>query len=415
MNLAAIADLVTKRVGMVGANDVLACKTFLTQRHDQLYRSKLWKDSIIEYVLPIDPTVVYQPNFPFLPTKGVLVLPPIFAHVLASRTSEHKLDIQRPMLFYRIDQDEFVKTGEPLDYFLMPAVAWDFDTAQNLTLQGTQGGDIGQAVNLTTLSAADAVSELINQYLLQNTYLAAGQTGTIQKLNKPATQNQVVLGVWYTLNTAALTYIMNGNPGPTQVVVPVVQGQTYQIIVGANESQGQLGNGNAIINLNAVGQTVVLVAAGSTLLFNPPPGDQVIYLGPPPFAFTSTVQLWEPILTLNPTDTDAPQRQRIRFLDIPTAATTVRVLGKRTTPAFMADTDTPGVNGMEGPLIGMAYYDMLLRDERGGTKEATDALEEAGGLLKQLEGEEVYQGASNTRILPESGLGPDEYYIGPIF
>lgn len=412
MNLAAIADLVTKRVGMVGANDVLACKTFLTQRHDQLYRSKLFKDSIIEYVLPIDPTVLYQPNSPFLPTKGVLVLPPIFAHVLAARTSEHKLDIQRPMLFYRIDQDEFVKTGEPLDYFLMPAVAWDFDTAQNLTLQGTQGGDVGQAVNLTTLSAADSVSELINQYLLQNTYLAAGETGTIQKLNKPATQNQVVLGVWYTLNTAALTYINNG--GSTQVVVPVTQGQIYQIIAQGNELNGQMFNGNQVVNLfNS--NPIVITAQGSTLLFNAPVGDQVIYLGPPPFPFQSTVQLWEPILTLNPADTDAPQRQRVRFLDIPTAATTVRVLGKRTTPAFVADTDTPGVNGMEGPLIGMAYYDMLLRDERGGTKEATDALEEAGGLLKQLEGEEVYQGASNTRILPESGLGPDEYYIGPIF
>src|SRR5690348_8502597 len=127
MNLSSIADFVTRRVGMVQPRDVAFCKTSLSVRHDQIWRMKLWKDSIVEYDLAVDPKAPYVPTSNFLPTKGVIILPPIISKVLAVRTSEHALSVIRPMMFYRVDPDQFVKTGTPLDFFLLSACAWAFD------------------------------------------------------------------------------------------------------------------------------------------------------------------------------------------------------------------------------------------------------------------------------------------------
>jgi hypothetical protein len=118
-----------------------------------------------------------------------------------------------------------------------------------------------------------------------------------------------------------------------------------------------------------------------------------------------------------------PQREQIRFVQIPNKATTIRVLGKRTPPRFAADTDVPGIHGLDAIVFALAYYDMCLRDERSAEEAMASAAEAvgpqylsngiAGGFLKKLIEEEVEQGAYNTRIMPESGFGGDEYFFGP--
>ena len=146
---------------------------------------------------------------------------------------------------------------------------------------------------------------------------------------------------------------------------------------------------------------------------------------------TATLQqvlpLYTPILTLQAADLSAPLCQRIRFMPIPSKATTIRVLGKRTTPPFSDDTDSPGVQGMEGILVDLGYFDFCCRDERGGTPDATDARNNAvgpefltpsagqsygkpGGFLAHLIGEEVFQAAHNSRIMPANGFGDPTYY-----
>jgi hypothetical protein len=95
---------------------------------------------------------------------------------------------------------------------------------------------------------------------------------------------------------------------------------------------------------------------------------------------------------------------------IPNTAITLRVLGKRITPPFSAATDTPGVSGMDNILMELAYHDMLLRDERGGTQEDKDCVAMAAELTKQLVMEEVEQAAFNSRIMPEGGFGGCEWY-----
>jgi hypothetical protein len=102
----------------------------------------------------------------------------------------------------------------------------------------------------------------------------------------------------------------------------------------------------------------------------------------------------------------------------------MKVLGKRNTPSFTADTDTPAINGLDGILVALAYYDFKQRDEAGGTSDALSAVTEAvgnrfftegvpGGFLGKLIEEEVVQAAYNTRIVPETGFGGDEYFDQP--
>lgn len=128
-------------------------------------------------------------------------------------------------------------------------------------------------------------------------------------------------------------------------------------------------------------------------------------------------------ITLNATQTSAPKSQRIQFVGTPSQrqqSETLRILGKRTIPTYVSDSDVPGVAGFTEILIALAYYDFKKRDEQGGSTDATASLVEAvgpnyltqgipGGLLKGLIREEVEQAASNTRIVPSHGFGGFEY------
>jgi hypothetical protein len=108
-------------------------------------------------------------------------------------------------------------------------------------------------------------------------------------------------------------------------------------------------------------------------------------------------------------------------MPLPNTNTTVRVLAKRVTPPFSADTDSPGISGLDGILFALGYYDFLSRKERGGTPDAVAALTDAvgpnflaknmpGGFLKILIDEEVFQAAHESRIMPDSGFGDPSYY-----
>ena len=131
------------------------------------------------------------------------------------------------------------------------------------------------------------------------------------------------------------------------------------------------------------------------------------------------------IIALNTNDLSAPKCQRIKLEGTPSSTVqgseNLHVLGKRNTPTFAADTDSPGVNGLDGVLFALAYYDMANRDERGGSPDAAMALNEAvgpnflttgkpGGFLAKLIEEEVLQEAYNARIVPEHGFGGGHLY-----
>lgn len=334
LNLGAIVNAVGQRITMVQPRDIAAATTFATLRHDQLYRQFLWKDSVIMFTANIDTNPAdYVPTNNYMPTKGNMILPPIFQQILAVRTAQWKMNVERPQVYFRIDVDEFNQTGIPFEFFLLSAAVWEFDTVNSTGLFVSNPADYGQIMTMDYQQApgtlylghpGDGVTVQRSQVTLAANQNAAPQTDLIVGLQKPATQGQV----------------------------------------------------------------------------------QLVYNYPPGFGF----------ITMQPTDTDAPKSQRFRFMSIPNQNTTVRVLGKRTTPPFSVNSDIPGVNGLDGIIFALTYYDMCHRDERGGTPESDKAMIEAvgpeflvtgkvGGFLGKLIEEEVVQAAHNTRIMPEFGFG----------
>lgn len=323
MNLLQIATAIGQRLGVPTSDptsrDGAACRAFIQLRHDQLYRGYLWKDSLIELALTADPTVAYVPNANFMPTKGNIILPPIFGQVIACRSSTNTMSVERPMLYYRIDPDAFNRSGSPYKFMLLSSCVWEFDTILDLGLTQNNAADAA-SVATSDLLAADGVTLNRAQTTLAAALNDLGLSDRVDTLLKPTTQGAVAL--------------------------------------------------------QCEGVNVVTMQAG---------------------------------------DISAPKCQRIKLVGSLVSAASLRVLGKRTVPTMAAETDNPGVNGMDGILFALAYYDMCFRRQRGGMPEVRAALVEAvgtnyltrgmaGGFLGKLIEEEVVQAASNSRIIPDSGF-----------
>lgn len=335
MNLGQIATVVGQRLGVVTSDatsrDGAAVRAFLAMRHDQLFRSFLWKDSLVEFALNINPLNTYSPTSNWMPTKGHLILPPIFQHVVGVRLGWMALDIQRPMLYYRADFGRFFDSSYAQDYTILPSCVWETDTGYALTLNNANAADNGSAVTADVLQT-DGVSVVRGAYTL-NSSVSLGSSDRVDNIIKPSTQG--------------------------------------------------------VVTLQSGGVTVV---------------------------------------TMQAADLAATKCQRIQVVGTPSNVGqnpyNMKVLGKRNTPSFTADTDTPAINGLDGILVALAYYDFKQRDEAGGTSDALSAVTEAvgnrfftegvpGGFLGKLIEEEVVQAAYNTRIVPETGFGGDEYFDQP--
>ena len=180
MNLLQISTAIGQRLGTncsdPNSRDGQAVRALVQLRHDQLWRCFLWKDSLLEYVLTIDTTAAdYVPTNNYMPTKGHLILPSIVSKVIACRTSDNQLDVERPMVYFRVNPDEFTLTGTPLGYYLLSACAWEFDVVQNILLQCVNAADNGTVCTLDELQA-DGVTVSRSQVAAMLAAAAAGTT-----------------------------------------------------------------------------------------------------------------------------------------------------------------------------------------------------------------------------------------------
>lgn len=343
MNIGQIATAVGQRLGVATGDgttrDGAAVRSSLQMRHDQLYRSFLWRDSLIEMEIAINSP--YAPNSNYMPTKGRVILPSIFQHVVGARMGWRSLDIQRAMLYYRADYGRFMSSGYAAEFVILSSAVWEFDTPQNLTLQAANAADNNSVLTLDELQT-DGVSLVRSAFPVTTAGIAAGTTDRIDTLLNAAT-----------------------NP--------------------ANQPLA----GNMLLNV-----------AGTN------------------------------IVTISPTSASAPRCQRLQLVGNPKNtdqnACNLHILGKRVTPTFSADTDVPGINGLDGVLAALACYDYRLYRDEGGIADATPAIVEAvgpefltsgkpGGFLAKLIEEEVIQAAYNCRIIPEYGYGGDNYFDQPYY
>ena len=462
MNLGQIATAVGQRLGVDTSNsstrDGAAVRSFLTIRHDQLYRAFLWKDSIIEFTLPINPATAYVPTANYMPTKGRVILPPIFQSVVAARFGFRSLKVERPMLFYRAHYYDFLNTGNVCEFELLSACVWEFDVTQNLILAIANAADAGQSVVMDTLQP-DGVSVLrSNVNLVYNGLTSNLSSDRVDSLIKPVTQGTVALDflapplftafpglaeatiISSTSITQTPQFYAYSNTGYD---ANFVAGQTVRLIgfglaPSPPPTQIPLQLTLTITSIATVGGMFGFYAVPQVVNNTypiPPLSNGDLYFTNETLSTGASIYIGSnfltkyPVITLQATDLFAPKCQRIQLIAKPTTNNqtgnnNLSVLGKRTTPPFSADSDVPGINGLDGVLFALAYYDFKQRDEAGGTGDTAAALNEAvgprfltqgvpGGFLGKLIEEEVIQAAYNCRIIPSTGFGGHDDFNGP--
>ncbi len=321
MNLLDMATFICGKVNLSEAEDLTACKGFLTLRHEVLWMAELWKDALTEYRQTLNPAG-YAVTNNWLPVKGVLLVPPIIERVMAVRSDSRHFNVRRPEYFYRVDFDAFAKTGEPADFVLLPRCVWEFETAQTLYAIPANAADAAALLKTDTLDADGTGVTRTSTALLAGA-TALPQSDRIDAALKTVSQGSIALGT----------------------------------------------------------------AADGSANF----------------------------LTMAAADQAALKRERVRLVAAPSAALTLRLLGKRLPPSFSDDLDEAGIRGVDNCLIAFGQADMLER-ERHYAK-AQSKQQEAVQLLSQLKEVEVVQQAHNAQIVPEQGYG-DEYFqpgAGPGF
>ena len=430
MNFGQIATAAGQRLGVdtssPSTRNGSAVRSSIASRHDQLYRSFLWKDSVIEFDISL--SNAYTPTSNYMPTKGHVILPPIFQHVLGARLGCRALNIERPMLYYRANFSEFFNSGYAAQFMLLSSCVWEFDTVQTLGLNTANAGDNAQIATLDIL-AADEVT--VNRIMQQTVYPASPSftTDRIDNFIKPTTGGTVGIGVFTgtTIGPNLIPFPASSAASQYQIANLLAAASTYQITWGHNETQFSYG---IFPNLT----TIANPGFGQVTTFTYPAGSNFAAFdySQPIALVTAKVSLVAPVyqsfVTLNPNDQSAPKSPRFQLVGNPTNTTQATqnlfVLGKRNTPPFAVETDVPGINGLDGILIALAYYDFKQRDESGGTPDALAALNEAvgpqflaggkpGGFLGKLIEEEVIQAAYNCRIVPSHGFGGENYYDEP--
>lgn len=110
MNLSEMVAQICADTGYLDTDDVAFAKTALRQRDDLLYRMGLWKDSLVQVNLTVDPTTNDDH------AEGVIYLPEVIERVIAVRTADTAVNVSGLETFYRIPFDKFSQTGLPWEF-----------------------------------------------------------------------------------------------------------------------------------------------------------------------------------------------------------------------------------------------------------------------------------------------------------
>lgn len=408
MTLLDMANFICGKVNQTEAEDVAACKGFLTQQHETLWHAQLWKDALVSYTQTLAPTG-YAPSATWLPTKGVLLLPSIIERVLAVRSDSRKLNIRRPEFYYRVDYDAFIKIGTPADFLVLPACVWEWDTTVRLYLDRGDLADKNAPVTIDYLEAdgitvsrkavplTDAISAVINK----NTSPTA--TDRVDAMLKRASTGSVSL-------RAVGTTTVTNNSVATRIDIYVHNdaGNLFGLVLSLQP--GASGNITALLP----GKTISVFAHGDVFT---PLSEWTFDDGVGAFSGTFTyddsdglqaqTETDVVVIALAAADKAAKMRQRIRLVEIPNASLVIRVLGKRVVPSFSDDLDQPAMNGFVQPLLALGQAEMLERERqysKAGAKK-----QEGMMLLQELIAVETVQQSHQTQIIPESGYGDDDF------
>lgn len=408
MNLNDLADHICEQCGMVEAEDTAAAKLFLQRRLQMIWDSQLWRSSLVEATMTLDPDGTSTlAGSVWIPSRGTLLLPSVIQRVLAARTDAHTLSVATLESYHRTDSNRLDLSGDPTEFQVLSPAVWEAAAAIGLYTYYADSGDA--AKDITLLLSEDGVTRttsVINPTATGlpsafKTRTAVDTARIVFSANKAATTGDI------TVKDGAHTALI-----PSDATYSDERTGTYDITGLRNGTTYTWTAGNAVFLFETTPEAVVTailpgdftVNSANTYTLQGP--TNVNPVGPyDPVLITATVAVKTNVLfTIAAAAHTADVRQRIRLTGMPSVATTLRVLGKIACPVLGEYDDIP-INGAEPALIAFGRGDMLLRQRQHG--KAQIALQEGAMLLAALARAETFQQASRNQIVPDNGFGDE--------
>ncbi|MGH7940684.1 MAG: hypothetical protein ACREFR_06385 [Limisphaerales bacterium] len=469
MTLTDLANHICTQCGMTDTDDVAAAKMFLQRRLEMIWNSALWRDSLLEATLTLNPddTTSLADSY-WISERSVLLLPSAIERVIAARLNTNTLEAASLESYYRSDTDWLDYQGTPYEFQVLKPVVMEWLTAQPLAAADASGAEMsdGAAVACNYSYSPDGVT------ITSGMCATNGQIGTALQLfsfSKPVTTGDVSLLDWVEM-TIAPSYAVS--TGVMSLIVPCVAGQVYQVIPGAAEVGAQISNGTQMIAI-AAGVTAQFTAQGNQFYIKYPnvvpagseytSGDHNGYFGLAARTggqYTIDLGANDEGYALNTDDSplivgaNVPTVVTVTGEDIyfypksSPGAVTAQVFANCTATISNAVTfatvkagcnvaglhqrirlteaptvavnlrvlgkgkcpilgayDTTPITNSEPALLAFGRGDLLLRQRQFG--KAALAQQEGAALLKELTENEAFQQAGEFRIEPEGGFGTD--------
>lgn len=402
MTLSDLATFVCNTVNMSETSDVAACKSFLQRRFEMIWNDGLWKDSLCMFTASVSAAGSSLLSSLWMPSRGTFVCPAFVDRVLAVRTDQRHLNVQRQEAYYRIDYDTFAKVGTPSEFVLLSPVVYEWDLPTSVSI-GSQAADNGAKVSLSYLDVDNLspvvlattlpVSPVTTQAVTAFTKIATTQPVTLQ-------QGTNVLVTLQNTDVAApkrqrFQLLVRPDPGRASTVETLVTADapTYDF------------NGNVFYtNKLSVGRSYRWAPGVNEISISPLSGVPYLTSGGTFIATDTTAVVQGPAGQLFPqvSYTGALYAEGFSGVSNPI---NLRILVKSKPPQFVNDTDEPQLTNVENCLIAFAHADMLVRGRQYG--KASAKAQEASSLLDQLKRIETLQQAHEQHLVPEVGYMDD--------
>ena len=397
MNLADLTSYICTKGQMTGTADRAAAKLFLSKRYELIYNSYLWKDSLVMVDVTVDPADADN-------AEGIVLLPEVIDRVVAIRTADRSVRVRGLEDYYRIDADQFARTGSAFEFSLLSPVWFIWRGYHGLVIQAAEAGDnsVEMLVTWRDETGARFVQKLKHGDKLSYPIPADALTTTVTGCGQSD-----VNGTYVTPGK------INGKPYFTKGGVTLIQwdGSKWKLysltmLAYAYESAAAVATPDLVTNWTAING-----APNPLPLFSAFAGAVRRFEVESVFKPTTTN-----IMILNAqfngdsaggiigaTDLKSPSYQRVRLFSIPSVATTLKVLGKKKFEPLTFDQEEPAIKNLDNCLLALALGDLWARRRQMG--KAAMFYQEGAALLKELALLETVQAAHNTQFLPDGGAG----------
>lgn len=209
MTLASLADFVCKKVGKTDATSVGICKDFLRQRHEMIYDTGLWKDSvkIEQFCLKTKDSPDTNPYTSDSTTsfgyEQEATLPYEIARPIAVLYETDLLSCRDLQALVRIQPEAMFNEGIPASYTEIEPIAFDKSTSTDpfrvmLRLRNSSS-DEGKSVYFKGIKDGRPVSETLT--LQSTSYYGSTEFDEVHYVSKPVTSGIVRISNGVTTQT----------------------------------------------------------------------------------------------------------------------------------------------------------------------------------------------------------------------